>query len=278
MTVDSLYARLIQLGAAILAQRHGDERINKADAKRQDDALAALGYEARAIADGLSGFALVEDTELKAVALEARHHALKEGIAAIEQLRDQHCASTQTAKDAQDHCHAQSLDCDFVVAWNDAAELLRTLGDASFPLNELTEAQPADITDLAVAHRSQAGDLDGEEQELCDLLRAKMAKAIPREHLVEFQQWVTLEQSLCYARGRNDSDAYAKTPGQFEPSNASNSAVPAGRVSVPNPHTAGVAHENWRRGYEGERFIGPQGSAAHVFYKQGVAARKSSSR
>lgn len=50
MTDRTAHARLIKLGADILKQRHWGDRINTAEAKRQDDALAALGYEAGQIA------------------------------------------------------------------------------------------------------------------------------------------------------------------------------------------------------------------------------------
>jgi hypothetical protein len=52
-----LRKRLINLGAAILAQRHWGEPIPRISAEKQDDALADLGLEARKIADALSAWA-----------------------------------------------------------------------------------------------------------------------------------------------------------------------------------------------------------------------------
>ncbi len=39
-----------------------------------------------------------------------------------------------------------------------------------------------------------------------------------------------------------------------------------------NPYSIGLPNENWRRGYNGERFLGYAGSPAEVFYKEGKAA------
>ncbi len=55
------------------------------------------------------------------------------------------------------------------------------------------------------------------EEELCALLRMKMAKALPAHLMPEFQQWVTLEQSLSYGRGRQDEADARTKPAQFEP-------------------------------------------------------------
>ncbi len=61
---------------------------------------------------------------------------------------------------------------------------------------------------------------DTAEQELCELLRVKIAKAVPAKLMPDFQTWVTLEQSLAYARGRKDEAEAREHPErlQFEPS------------------------------------------------------------
>ncbi len=60
------------------------------------------------------------------------------------------------------------------------------------------------------------------EEELCELLRQKFAGAIPAELMADFQLWVSLEQSLAYARGRRDEERHRDQPEQFtfEPSAA----------------------------------------------------------
>lgn len=61
---------------------------------------------------------------------------------------------------------------------------------------------------------------DAAEQELCEMLRMKIAKAVPAELMPDFQAWVTLEQSLAYARGRKDEAEARDHPERllFEPS------------------------------------------------------------
>lgn len=43
----------------------------------------------------------------------------------VEQLRDEHCASTGNAFADRYACSAEGMDCDFVAAWNDAAAAIR---------------------------------------------------------------------------------------------------------------------------------------------------------
>jgi hypothetical protein len=50
----TLHKRLIVLGAAILKERHWGEPLKRAEAEKQDDALAKLAMEARSIADRLA--------------------------------------------------------------------------------------------------------------------------------------------------------------------------------------------------------------------------------
>lgn len=48
------------------------------------------------------------------------------------------------------------------------------------------------------------------------------------------------------------------------------------KENVQNPYEGtGLPYENWQRGYDGLRFIGARFSDAHIFYSQGVKARKS---
>jgi hypothetical protein len=54
----TLYKRLIVLGAAIVKERRWGDPLNQADAEKQDDALAELAAEARAIADLLAASAM----------------------------------------------------------------------------------------------------------------------------------------------------------------------------------------------------------------------------
>lgn len=57
---------------------------------------------------------------------------------------------------------------------------------------------------------------DAAEQELCELLRMKIAKAVPAKLMPAFQAWVTLEQSLAYARGRKDEAEARDHPERFQ--------------------------------------------------------------
>lgn len=53
------------------------------------------------------------------------------------------------------------------------------------------------------------------DEELCELLRVKMAKAIPRSLVADFQHWLTLEQSLAYSKGREDEARFRDHPEDF---------------------------------------------------------------
>lgn len=68
--------------------------------------------------------------------------------------------------------------------------------------------------------RGMASDEQTPDQELCELLRLKMAKAIPRSLMADFQHWLTLEQSLAYSKGREDEARFRDHPEDFtfEPS------------------------------------------------------------
>jgi hypothetical protein len=50
----TLHKRLIDLGAAIIKERHWGDPIKHVEAEKQDDALAELACEARSIADALA--------------------------------------------------------------------------------------------------------------------------------------------------------------------------------------------------------------------------------
>ena len=57
----------------------------------------------------------------------SRKQALEEAAKAVEALRDDHCVSTQIDPHPEFHCYANSPECEFVVAWNDAAAAIRSL-------------------------------------------------------------------------------------------------------------------------------------------------------
>lgn len=57
------------------------------------------------------------------------------------------------------------------------------------------------------------------EELLCEALRLKIAKALPADLMPEFQTWLSLEQSIAYARGRQD-EAGEGAPLQFEATSA----------------------------------------------------------
>lgn len=61
------------------------------------------------------------------------------------------------------------------------------------------------------------------EQAYCELLRAKIAQAIPPSLMPAFQEWVTLEQSLAYSRGRQDEADSRDNVQHFEPSSQGSS-------------------------------------------------------
>ena len=94
------YDRLIKLGDDILRERHWGADIKRGDAKRQDDALAALGYEAGQIAKLLAAPAQPEPkvtTPTGEVTTPGQSHqlmgepaALKDGqvAALVNELRD----------------------------------------------------------------------------------------------------------------------------------------------------------------------------------------------
>jgi hypothetical protein len=90
---------------------------------------------------------------------------------------------------------------------------------------------------------------------------------MPRERDQMGQQWMHDETRsdgftvLCLACGHRWA--------------APDAGVRSSRAAEPkNPYTAGVAAENWRRGFNGERLIAAPGSTAERYYNEGKAARK----
>lgn len=70
-------------------------------------------------------------------------------------------------------------------------------------------------SDGSMGVSSMAGHEQTPDRELCELLKLKIAKAIPRSLMADFQQWLTLEQSLAYSKGREDEARFRDHPEDF---------------------------------------------------------------
>jgi hypothetical protein len=71
------------------------------------------------------------------------------------------------------------------------------------------------------------------DEELCESLRLKIARALPAELMPEFQVWLSLEQDLSYARGRRDEAQENNKTHHFEVSTSHQSTSDLSLSVVP---------------------------------------------
>lgn len=64
--------------------------------------------------------------QMRSYGLSCARAAMEHAAQIIERMRDEHCRMTQMADDKRDHCFPGGGDgCEFVEAWNDAANAIR---------------------------------------------------------------------------------------------------------------------------------------------------------
>lgn len=68
--------------------------------------------------------------QMRAYAEEAIKQEREACIAAIEAMRNDHCAGTRTAELKSDWCEPDDQCCEFVVAWNEAVTAIRARSSA----------------------------------------------------------------------------------------------------------------------------------------------------
>lgn len=120
-------ARLRELNEPQIASALSAIAMHRAEVERLREALDEAVRRADELSTKLAEQAISEYSDT----LKAMDEMKERCARAVEALRDDHCASTAVGDAGYDACSIDSPECEFVVAWNDAAAAIRSLSSTT---------------------------------------------------------------------------------------------------------------------------------------------------